>query len=144
MVGWSKPAGDEHVVFWFQCSQDGWDDYAGSKFTIEFQRSDLPLIGTGKHRHRISFFLIDTELQMVRQMQNNIIARLAPPPRQHFIYGLDESTVQWYLSKFRPIECALMNSDDIWLRYIEPIDVRRWAEFVLTILPRAIGVMSTL
>src|SRR5207247_10335221 len=56
MLGWKRPLGNEHLVFWFQCSQSGWDDYAGSKFTVEFQRSETDFIGYAVCRHRLGFF----------------------------------------------------------------------------------------
>jgi hypothetical protein len=42
MLGWQRRQAEEHLVFWFQCSRDGWDDYAGSKFIVEFQLSEEP------------------------------------------------------------------------------------------------------
>jgi hypothetical protein len=139
MLGWHRPEGAEHLVFWFQCSQDGWDAYAGSKFIVEFQVSDSSQIGVGTRRYRLPYFLTEHELNQVRSIQNAVIARLPTPPRDYYIFGLDRNLVDWYQAKFRTVQEPYSSRDDIWLRYHEPADVRRWAEFLLSVLPRVVS-----
>ena len=145
MLGWYRPLGDEFVVFWLQCSQDGWDAYAGSKFVVEFQRSPSKSIGDLKSvvRHRLPYFLRDDELQTVQAMQNEVIAQLPQPPEDYFVYGISESVAKWYRAKFEPIREPYTNQSDIWLRYQQPSHVQQWAEFLLALLPRILEQVET-
>ena len=45
LLSWMLPHGNRSLVTWCQVSQDGWDNYSGSKFTVEFQLSDEPIAG---------------------------------------------------------------------------------------------------
>jgi hypothetical protein len=138
MLGWQKPIGKEFIAFWFQCSQDGWDDFAGSKFIVEFQISKLPELYSGRLRRRLPRFLKEEELEQVRTMQNRVISKLSKPDRSHYIFEASEEVVAWYLQRFERIERPYRNSEDIWLRYKDESDAKMWATFVLEVLPRAL------
>ena len=144
MLGWYKPIGDKFIVFWFQVSQDGWDEYAGSKFVVEFQISDEPIIGAGEseQRWRLPEFLNEDELEKVRSMQNAVIAKLEKPDRSYFIFQLGDDLVSWYLDKFKPVVERYRRTEDVWLRYKDKEDVERWAIFVKEKLPEIVRFLS--
>lgn len=144
MLGWFKPQGDNFIVFWFQCNQDGWDAYAGSSFCVEFQFSDSHDIGGGASelRHRLSYFLTLGEREEVRQKQNHVIAKLDYPPKDHFTFQMDANVANWYRQKFIAVEMVYPDKYDIWLRYKDGEDVKTWAEFVLRRLPKVLAQLS--
>ena len=92
MFSWYRPHRDLHIVFWFQVSQDGWDDYEGSKFTVEFQLSAEPIVGeVSSFRQRLGQFLDDSSREEVRKIQNGIICSLTPPPPEADELGLEDN-----------------------------------------------------
>jgi hypothetical protein len=137
---WSArlPAGD-HLTIWFQLSRDGWDDYAGSKLVVELQISPSAVVGAvagpGATRDRLTRFFTHEQLARVTQMQNDVIRKLTKPPAGHFIYACDEGIVDWYDAKFETVGSDYRMHDDVWFRYHDAHDVRRWAIFVLDRLP---------
>ncbi len=135
MAGWHRPIDNTFLSFWFQCSMDGWDDFVGSKFIIEFQLSDKPVIGTGQVRVRLPQVLDVTQLEQVRKIQNDIISGLRPPSGDYYVLHISPEVREWYLDKFKLITLPYTNTSDIWLRYKSEMDVRRWAEFLLIHLP---------
>ena len=141
MAGWYRPQGAHHVVFWFQCAQSGWDACAGSKFTVEFQLSNEPVPGSGD-RHRLPHFLSEAELETVRVIQNTVISKLKKPPADHPILQMDERVASWYRSQFDPVLKKYESNDDLWLRYCEEADVKRWCEFILERLQRIVADMG--
>jgi hypothetical protein len=146
MLGYIKPQDGRYLVFWFQCSQEGWDAYAGSKFVVEFQLSSLDHIGAcaGEYtRNRLPHFLDENDLERVRQMQNRVISKLTVPPADYFVLKISDQVGKWYLSKFQSIDQPYTASDDIWFRYSDEEDVTRWSEFVLEILPKAIARLTS-
>jgi hypothetical protein len=140
MLGYSRLAAVESTfhTFWFQCSQDGWDPHAGSKFTLEFQDSSEPKPGTGRRRFRFLALLTPGERDEVRSLQNQVIKKLRPPPQNHWVHTLDASTRKWYFAKFDLIRDPLGELDDVWMRYADEADVRRWADFLVSVLPQLI------
>ena len=136
LLGWSRPHDDNHVVVWCQVSQDGWDAFAGSKFTVEFQVSEEPVIGTPAIRRcRLPRLLGDAGREEIRVLQNRVIASLARPPRGHPLLLLPEPGRQRYLEKFKTIDRPYGPTDDIWLRYGRQEHIESWAAFVLRELP---------
>lgn len=135
VLGWHRPLpGGLHQVFWFQCSQDGWDPYRGSKFIVEFQVSGEPAIGVGLQRRRLPRYLDADQLEQVRALQNEVIRRLPKPPTDYFLLQM-EDLADWYRAAFRERREPYASNEDIWLRYHQPEDVRRWAEWLLPHLP---------
>ncbi len=143
MLGWYKPVGNKFLVFWFQCSMDGWDNFAGSRFVVDTQLSDEPIVGSSIQHQRLPHFLDDAQLEQVRQIQNMVTERLKAPPETYFVLHISPSVREWYLAKFQPITRKYANTDDIWLRYFFPEDVRRWAEFALDHLPSILESFAT-
>ena len=123
-------------TFWFQCSQDGWDSQTGSKFTLEFQESTKPEPGCAGTRIRFFRLLSLDEREHLRSIQNSVISRLSPPLRGHCSHDLEPDAKKWYFEKFELVRQPYPDGDDVWLRYGQDADVRRWAEFILEKLPR--------
>ena len=131
MLSYYRPAEGGFHTLWFQCSQDGWDPFAGSKFTLEFQADSKSEPGHGMRRLRFHELLSNDELEQVRDLQNRIIQKLTRPPGNHWVHGMPDEVRRGYLAKFDSIREPFTTRDDIWLRYIEDRDVRCWADFLL-------------
>jgi hypothetical protein len=146
LLGWSRPHGEAHTVVWFQISRDGWDCYAGSKFVVEFQRSPEPKVGSGgrfTRRQRLAYFLSQEEREEVRVIQNGIIARLPRPPSNYPKLNVSQQVTDWYLAQFKPISEPYPERHDIWLRYASPEHVTKWADFIISKLPKFISVVES-
>jgi hypothetical protein len=139
MLGFVKPIGTKFLVFWFQVSRDGWDAYAGSQFTTEFQVSSEDRPGAGGAtvvRARLNALLQPEERESLRALQNDVIRRLPAPPPEHYILQMPDERVRvWYRAKFATVSQPYSERDDVWMRYHESADVKRWADFVLPLLP---------
>jgi len=140
-LGWFKPHGDRFLTFWFQCSRDGWDDFAGSKFAVEFQLDQMSEPGGLGTRARIARFLDSNQLERAHQLQNDVISKLEKPPSGHFLLQSAPELRDYYLSKFQLLSVPPTNQSDLWLRYHDEDDVRRWGSFVLDALP---GILRSL
>jgi len=97
LLGWYRQIGNEYLVFWFQCWTNGWDEYAGSKFTIEFQLANKPIIGVGSNRKRLPALLDRPHLEQVRQIQNEVISKMSPPNNDYFVLHISPEVTKWYL-----------------------------------------------
>ena len=141
LLGWSRTYGDAHTVVWCQVSQDGWDAYAGSKFTVELQRSPEPLIGGwNARRQRFAGFLSKEEREEVRAIQNSVIAGLPRPPANHPVLHISEEVAEWYLKQFKAVSGPYLEGHDIWFRCASPEQVIRWARFIHDKIPDWINV----
>jgi hypothetical protein len=61
-LSWTREHDGLYTVLWCQVSRDGWDDYAGSSFVVEFQRSEATGVGMpAKARKRINKLLADDQ-----------------------------------------------------------------------------------
>jgi hypothetical protein len=143
LLSWSRPHGDAHVVVWCQISQDGWDNYAGSKFVVEFQRSTEPIVGAHPaRRQRLASLLSPADREYVRTIQNAVIASLGRPPKSHPALQVSPSVTEWYLGQFNQVAEPYPERHDIWLRYASPQHVDQWAKFILQKLPECIGAVE--
>jgi hypothetical protein len=139
MLGFYKQLKENFLVIWFQCSQEGFDKYAGSKFIIEIQVSKTNQIGDiSVVRNRIPFFLNEKELDIIAKTEVEIKNKLRTPPASYF-FGLGESTVKWYLNKFNNTRKAYSKSSDIWFVYSDQADVVKWVSVVEPIITRIIS-----
>jgi hypothetical protein len=142
MLCYVRPQDTRFLLFWFQCSQDGWDAFAGSKFVVEFQFSTLDRLGAFEDecvRDRFPHFLDVPDLKRIREMQNIVIGKLPPPPEDYFMLHAGDKLKNWYLDKFKLVERDYKPDDDIWLRYHDEEDVISWSEFVLEMLPKVLA-----
>ncbi len=91
MLGFFKALKKHYLVCWFQCSQEGFDAYAGSKFVFEVQISETNDIGSPSvFRERIPSFLTVNDLAKVTVIENKVKDKLRLPPNTHDIFGMDE------------------------------------------------------
>lgn len=131
LLSWSREHEGQQTVLWCQVSRDGWDDYAGSKFVVEFQRSDSPEAGAPSSvRARLSRFLADDQRAEAGRIQCQVIASLSRPPRTHPALHVSPDVTRWYLEKFEPLRGAYGPGDDLWLRYAKAEHVTTWADFL--------------
>lgn len=142
MLSWTRPQGSQHLTFWFQVGRFGWDRYAGSQFTVEFQLSARPEVGSGSgpQRARLSELLTHAGRDEVLRRENTVIRRLVRPPRS-YIEWLGSGSVEVessYLREFESVDEPYAQGDDIWFRYGSEQDVRDWCEFIRATLPSAI------
>jgi len=136
MLSWARPQQDKYLVIWCQVSRDGWDNYAGSQFTVEFQLSDEPIVGAHHiRRQRFPKMLDGAGREEIRTIQNMVIASLPYPPAHHPTLHLSETVRAWYLEKFRRIDHPYGDLDDIWLRYGREDHLATWAHFIIRKLP---------
>lgn len=142
MLSWYRAHGDEFIVVWFQVSQDGWDQYAGSKFTLEFQKSPTTVVGTGWSRKRISAFCSFTEREAIRSIQNGIIRSLEAPPKSHFVFHVFPQVTEWYKEKFLPESMPYQENRDIWFHYSKPDHVLTWGQYLVAKLPDCISAVE--
>jgi hypothetical protein len=136
MLSWVRAQQDRYLVVWCQVSQDGWDSYAGSKFTVEFQLSYEPIVGARDiRRQRLPKMLDDGGREEIRTIQNEVIASLLYPPAHHPTLHISEGVRAWYLEQFRRIDHPHSNLDDIWFRYASEKHLATWAQFIIRKLP---------
>ncbi|MFI5387166.1 MAG: hypothetical protein ACHQ50_13730 [Fimbriimonadales bacterium] len=140
MLSWTRPHGSQHLTFWFQVSQFGWNQYAGSQFTVEFQLSARPKVASGMQRARLPTLLTDADREEARLRENAVISRLVRPPRSYveWIGSASADVASSYLRQFEPVDEPYYTGKDIWFRYASEDDVRRWCEFIVAKLPSAI------
>lgn len=127
-LGWTRPAGDRHLSFWFQLDRFGWFDEVGSSFTLEFELS-------GKGERFLQ--LLDAEdREVVRAINNRILGGLRPLSPNHPALALSEEKRGWFLSAYKPDPEPYAAHRDIWLHYTSVADVAEWARFFQVRLPR--------
>jgi hypothetical protein len=143
MLSWVRPHRELFLGAWCQVSHDGWDEYAGSKFVVEFQAGHEPTIGCSIRRARIGKLLSDSDRETIRAIQNNVIAKLTRPHKDHGLLHAGEDIRACYLKKFDPVERPYQQSDDIWFRYGSQEDVAMWAQFLIAKLPEVFKQIET-
>ena len=144
MLSWVRPHRELFLGAWCQVSQDGWDEYAGSKFAVEFQIGHEPTIGLRTiRRERIGELLNDSDRETIQTLQNDVISGLTHPPKDHGLLHASETLRTWYLNKFEPIQHPYGQRDDIWFRYSSTDDIEKWAQFLIDKLPGAIQQIET-
>jgi hypothetical protein len=142
-LSWSRHNDNLYTVLWCQVSQDGWDEYAGSKFTVEFQRSAEPVVGSRSiQRKRIGKLLSGLQREEIRGTQNKVIASLRKPPKNHPFLSVSPDLTKSYLAKFEQDPDPYPPTQDIWLRYAKPEHVDAWATFLVGAMPQCIVAME--
>lgn len=140
MLGYYKLLEEFYLVIWFQCSQDGFDRFAGSRFIVEIQISKTNEIGSASvFRQRIPFFLTENDFAEISKAESEIKGKFQKPPRKHYIFTLAKDIQEWYNKKFEKGNNNYNNSSDIWFVYFDEIDVKKWAKIIEPILNRMIN-----
>jgi hypothetical protein len=136
LLSWIRPQTGRYLVVWCQVSQFGWDDCAGSQFTVEFQLSDEALPGAKSvRRRRFPRMLDDNGREEMRTIQNGVIASLQRPPATHPLLHAGEAIRALYLKSFQRVDQPYCEGDDIWLRYGCEADLVTWARLIINHLP---------
>ncbi|MES2072010.1 MAG: hypothetical protein V4488_16760 [Pseudomonadota bacterium] len=138
-LSWHREYDGQFTVLWCQVSRDGWDSYAGSKFTVEFQRSTEPEPGAPAiRRKRIGKLLSNDQREEVRRIQNEILSSLRRPPKDNAIFNVSPEVTKYYLAQFNNIDSPYTASDDVWLRYAAPEHVQTWGTLLANLVPLCI------
>jgi hypothetical protein len=138
-LSWARLRSDLHTVIWCQVSRDGWDDYAGSKFVVELQRSEGPEPGmSSSKRMRLAKLVDDQVREAIRSIQNEAISSLHSPPRNHTALQVSPEVTRGYMRKFEPERAPYSPLDDLWFRYAQPEHVKRWGQLIVQLLPRLV------
>ena len=136
LLSWVRPYRERYIVIWCQVSQSGWDAYAGSQFTVEFQLSDEAVVGAKSiRRQRLPKMLDDNGREQIRAIQNRVIASLRRPPASYPLLRADETIRAFYLKGFQRIDQSYSERDDIWLRYGCEEHLVAWTRSINTHLP---------
>jgi hypothetical protein len=138
-LSWFRVNNGMYTVLWCQVSRDGWDDYAGSQFTVEFQRSSESEAGSlSRWRMRVAKLLSEDEREEVWRIQDSVIASLRRPPRNHPTFSVSPEVAKWYLAKFDKPSRQYDQGDDIWFRYAKAEHVAVWATLLARLMPRCV------
>ena len=140
-LGWHG----DGVFIWFQCDKWGWDQYAGSSVFVNFQVGALPEPWSAP-TERLQHYLTESELEVMRGLQNEVIRKLHAPPPQYIEalraafskYPNADGMLDAALFQFRPVEQPYRSYQDVSLRYFDARDVQNWAFFLITVLPRIV------
>jgi hypothetical protein len=144
MLGYSKKVNGHYINFWFQCSRDGFDEYAGAKFIVQFSIDGLAEIGyRGYNGGRIPKYLTVEELVEVGLIQSNIISKLTKPPSGHFSSSWSTDVISGYLKKFELVTDSYTDTSDIWFRYKTESDINKWGHFLKEIILRTLTLLET-
>jgi hypothetical protein len=136
-LSWSRHLGGLNTVLWCQVSRDGWDQYAGSKFVLEFQRSEGDEPGMpATVRARYSKLILAEEREQVHSLQNDVIASLQRPPGNHAALQVSPEVTRWYMKNFERETTPYDPEEDLWFRYAEPTHVKRWGELIAQSMPK--------
>ncbi len=145
-LAWSRPAGGrKHETVWCQIDKWPWDQWIGSKFTVEFQHAGTRDIGAmrGK-RARIGDLLNAREKREISEYQNRVIARCRVPSPAEFraSYAMDVSEDDPALAVYReactPVKYSGRKHYDIWLRIMDADDIVLWGEYLARWIPGAL------
>ncbi len=132
MVGFYKQLKELYLVIWFQCSRDGFDQFAGSKFIVEIQISETNEIGSASVvRQRIPFFLTDKDFDNITKIENEIKDKLQKPQKSYFIFSLLDGIQNWYKKKFEKTTTKYNNESDIWFVYYDKADIKKWTRLII-------------
>ncbi|MFN8834298.1 MAG: hypothetical protein ACK50Z_03530 [Betaproteobacteria bacterium] len=128
-LGWQRSTATGRVAVFFQCNKRGWDESWGSKFTVEFERTD-PQARAVERADRIGYLLEGfPELDELRRCNNAVIERL-PGTREGKLVAtrLPDGTDFVAVGERADPEPAIYGRD-LWLVYHSMEDVRQWAAY---------------
>ena len=139
LLSWFRIHNGSYTVLWCQVSRDGWDDYAGSQFTVELQRSSDSEAGSpSRRRMRIAKLFSESQRDEVWRIQGSVIASLRRPASDHPTLSVSPEVTKWYLAKFEKPSRRYDQGDDIWFRYANAEHVAVWATLLARLMPRCV------
>ena len=119
-----------------QVSRHGWDEYAGSRFVVELQRSREPEPGSpSERRRRLARLIGDVQREQIRGLQNAVIKSLLRPPSSYAAFNVSPEVTRLNLGKFEEEIKPYAQDADIWLRYADPAHVKRWGTLLAEYIP---------
>jgi hypothetical protein len=131
--GWLGELDGEAVGLYLQFSK--WNHRAsddGYEFTVDVEvTGDRPIAGA-----RLFELLTDEEREAHRQLQNLVIAKL--PFDDEAVSRLPPLWQADRLVRVTPRFVPYRSGVDVWFRYLDEQDVRRWMEFIRQVLPGAL------
>ena len=137
MGGWVRPEGSAWSVVWVQLSRSNYGDTPeGYLFTVEVQLGEKPIAGTAQDRARLYGLITAAEREEHLAIHNDVARKARPRPEM--VGDPATGTMDWYLSAFRPRTEPFDPILDVWFRYTDEGDARRWLDFVARALPGAI------
>jgi hypothetical protein len=134
--GWLRREGASWSVVWVQLSRSNYGDTPeGYLFTVEVQLGDEPVAGSAPSRARLYGLLTDAEREEHLTIHNDVARKARPRPGM--VGDPTTGDMDWYLSAFRPRTAPFDPILDVWFRYTDVEDARRWLDFVARVLPGA-------
>jgi hypothetical protein len=135
--GWTRPQDGKWLVIWTQLSRSNiGDDPEGFRFTAELQLGDEPVAGGVGPRTRLWNLLDEEERAEHLGIHNEVIRKARPNP--DLLALMEGSRKRAYLAEFAPREVPFDARADVWFRYTDELDARRWLEFIGRVLPAVI------
>lgn len=135
--GWTRPQDGKWLVIWTQLSRSNiGDDPEGFRFTVELQLGDEPVAGGVGPRARLWTLLDDGERAAHLGIHNKVIRKARPNPG--LLARMEGSRKTAYLAEFKPRDAPFDARADMWFRYTDELDARRWLEFIGHVLPAVI------
>ena len=124
------------TAFWAQVNAKAVDSYSGGELLFEFERL------TGRRtaaklpgRARLDQLLVPSEMELMLEHQNALIASLPRPPVEQ-VEAYPESLREMYLQEFEPQRT--FRPGNFWLRYLTIEHVQEWLPLVAELLPRVL------
>lgn len=143
MLGWYKPLKSEYILFWFQCDKWGWDEDWGSSFTIEFQVSNSTKIAYGNvlKRNRVPYMLIDSDLEIMRKENNQVIESTNGYKNKLQMYAYDDNEKILIIGKDTS-KTSYDKNHDHWFEYYTYQDIDFWSSYFIERLDYLINYME--
>jgi hypothetical protein len=144
-LGWTRPAIDGHLIFWFQSNKWGWSDLWGSTFTVEFQMTPEPLDAMkGKGRQERIGHLLEgfDELDELRLRNNSVIEKLPGTINGRLITNRLADGAELVLEGYKVDPDKAVYGRDIWMNYYTLDDVHMWGDYFGEKLPRFISLFE--
>lgn len=132
-LGWTKPVGNRHLIISFECDKYGWSQDFGSMVTFTFELSDAPRSNSGYVNFLniglISNLLPDSELELIRKLNNDVTLTLPKPSPTHPVHSYDEISKKWFMIKYKPRLEPYKNNETVWLHYFTVEQIQTWGIF---------------
>jgi hypothetical protein len=142
-AAWVRAIDSFFIVAWLQPSRSpdpfGW---FGTSFVIEFRRGERPQIGVPGPSFRLGELLDDVGRERVRAVQNDVIRKLPPAPREA-LAAIHGDTPHWYLAHGEQRVQPYSATEDLWFRHREQQDLDQWWALLRELLPGALREVDT-